>query len=74
MIWVREINIKNLFNDIISTKDLDLNNIKMDEKLYKKILIYYLDYVTLNSVKALYLIVDNANVYIKKVVKINIRL
>lgn len=74
MIWVREINIKNLFNDIISTKDLDLNNIKMDEKLYKKILIYYLDYVTLNSVKALYLIIDNANVYIKKVVKINIRL
>ena len=46
----------------------------MDEKLYKKILIYYLDYVTLNSVKALYLIIDNANVYIKKVVKINIRL
>lgn len=74
MIWVREINIKNLFNDIISTKDLDLNNIKMDEKLYKKILICYLDYVTLNSVKALYLIIDNANVYIKKVVKINIRL
>lgn len=74
MIWVREINIKNLFNDIISTKDLDLNNIKMDEKLYKKILIYYLDYVTLNGVKALYLIIDNANAYIKKVVKINIRL
>ena len=74
MIWVREINIKNLFNDIISIKDLDLNNIKMDEKLYKKILIYYLDYVTPNSVKALYLIIDNANVYIKKIVKINIRL
>ena len=74
MIWVREINIKNLFDDIINIKDLDLNNIKMDKKLYKKILIYYLDYVTLNSVKALYLIIDNANVYIKKVVKINIRL
>ena len=74
MIWVREINIKNLFDDIINIKDLDLNNIKMDKKLYKKILIYYLDYVTQNSVKALYLIIDNTNVYIKKVVKINIRI
>ena len=74
MIWVREINIKNLFNDMINIKNLDPNNIKIGKKLYKKILIYYLGYVTLNSVKALYVIIDNANVYIKKVVKVNIRL
>ena len=74
MIWVREINIKNLFNDMINIKNLDPNNIKIGKKLYKKILIYYLGYVTPNSVKALYVIIDNANVYIKKVVKVNNRL
>ena len=30
------------FNDIINIKNFDPNNIKVDEKLYKNILIYYI--------------------------------
>ena len=41
---VKDINIKNciysFFNDIINIKDFDPNNIKIDEKLYKHIIIY----------------------------------
>ena len=42
------------FNDIINIKNLDSNNIKIDEKSYKNILIYYIGYVTIkdsNNVK-----------------------
>ena len=57
------------FNDMITTKNLDPNKIKIDEKSYKNILIYYIGYVTVNdlsyakssSVKPLYLIVDKIN-------------
>ena len=45
---VKDIDIKNrtyyFFNNIINTKNFDLNNIKVDEKLYKNILIYYIGY------------------------------
>ena len=34
------------FNDI-NIKTFDSNNIKIDEKLYKNILIYYIEYVTI---------------------------
>ena len=48
---VKDIYIKNrtyyFFNDIISIKNFDLNNIKIDEKLYKNIPIYYIGYVTI---------------------------
>ena len=41
---VKDVNIKNrtyyFFNDIISIKDLDPNNIKIDKKSYKNIFIY----------------------------------
>ena len=41
---LKGVNIKNrtyyFFNDIISIKDLDPNNIKIDKKSYKNILIY----------------------------------
>ena len=41
---VKGVNIKNrtyyFFNDIISIKDLDPNNIKIDKKSYKNIFIY----------------------------------
>ena len=44
---VKDIDIKNrtyyFFNDIINVKSLDPNNIKMDEKSYKNILITTLD-------------------------------
>ena len=47
----KDIDIKNrtyyFFNDIINTKMFDPNKIKIDEKLYKNILIYYIEYVTI---------------------------
>ena len=33
------------FNDIINIKNFDPNNIKIDEKSYQNILIYYIGYV-----------------------------
>ena len=46
---VKDINIKNLtyyfFNDIIYTENFDPNNIKIDEKSSKNILIRYIGYV-----------------------------
>ena len=48
-----DINIKNptyyFFNDIISIKDFDPNNIKMDEKSYKNILFYYIGFETIKK-------------------------
>ena len=34
------------FDDIKSIKNLDLNRIRIGEKSYKKILIYYIEYMT----------------------------
>ena len=52
---VKNINIKNhtyyFFDDIINTKDFDPNNIKIDQKLYKNFLVYYIGYVTINDSK-----------------------
>ena len=43
---VKDVDIKNcsqyLFNDIINVKNFDLNNIKIDEKSYKNIFMYYI--------------------------------
>ena len=47
-----------LFEVIINIKSLDLSNIKIDEKLYEDILIYYNGQVTSNSVKPLYIIIN----------------
>ena len=62
---VKNINIKNLtsyfFDDFINVKDFDRSNIKIDERSYKNILIYYNGYVTIKkdlricSVNPLYL-------------------
>ena len=70
---VKDINIKNrtyyFFNDIIYIENFDPNNIKIDEKSYKNILIYYIGYVTIKkdpkiySVNPLYLIFDKMNGY-----------
>ena len=71
----RKISIKNytyyFFDDIINIKNFDPNNIKIDEKLYKHILLYYIGYVTIkdskyvkvNSVNPLYLITNKVNGY-----------
>ena len=70
---VKNISIKNhayyFFNDIIKTKDFDRNNIKLDEKSYKNIPIYYIGYVTIKKdlkiyiANPLYLIFGKLNEY-----------
>ena len=75
---VKDKNIKNhtyyIFDDIINIKDLGPNNIKIDEKSYTNILIYYIGYVTMKDSKyvkiisenPLYLSVDNVNGYFEE--------
>ena len=75
---VKDISIKNntfeFFNDIINIKNFDPNNVKIDEKSYKSILIYYIVYVTIrdlkyvkiNGVNPLYLIFSKANGYFEQ--------
>ena len=50
----KEINIKNLtyyfYNDIIDIETLDLNNLKLDKKSYKDLVIYNIGYVTIKKV------------------------
>ena len=50
---VKYIIIKNrtydFFNDIINIENFDLNNIKIDEKSYKNILIYYIGYARIKE-------------------------
>ena len=60
------------FDNIIIIKNLDSNKMKIDEKLYQNILIYYIGYVTVESLRCikiisvnpLYLIIDKINGYI----------
>ena len=65
---VKDINIKirtfNLFDNMTNIKNLDPNNIKIDKKPLKKILIYYTGYVKPNRVKPLYHIINKVNGYI----------
>ena len=60
---VTDIDTKNrtcyFFNDIINIKHFGPNNIKIDEKSYKNILIYYIRYVTIKDLK--YLKINSAN-------------
>ena len=74
---VKDINIKNhtyyFFDHIINGKDFDPNNIKIDEKTYKDIYIYYIGYVTIKtdlqiySVNPLYLIFIKVNGYFEEI-------
>ena len=54
---LKDIDMKNhiyyFFNDIINIKSFDLNRIKIDEKSYKNILIYFIGYVTIKDSKYL---------------------
>ena len=47
---IKDVDIKNhtyyFFDGIINIKNVDLDNIKIDETSYKNILIYYIEYVT----------------------------
>ena len=72
----KKINIKNrtyyFFNDMINIKDFDPSLIKIDKKSYENIGIYYIGYITIesisnseniNSVNPLYLIIGDADGY-----------
>ena len=58
---VEDIDLKNrtyyFFNDMINIKHFDANNIKIDKKSYKNILIYYIGYVTIEDSKYVKIIV-----------------
>ena len=66
---VKDVDIKNciyyFFNDIINIKNFDPNNIKIDEKSYKDILIYYIGYVTIKD--SLYLIFNKVIGYSEEI-------
>ena len=74
---VKDINIKNqtyyFFYDIIYIENFDPKNIKIDEKSYKNILIYYIEYVTIKkdlknvSVNPLYVIFGKINGYFEDI-------
>ena len=74
---VKYINTKNrkyyFFDDTINIKDFDPNNIKIDEKSYKNISIYYIGYVTIKKglkiyiVSHLYLIFSKVNGYFEEI-------
>ena len=67
-----------LFDNIINIKNFDLSKIKIDEKSYKNIFIYYINYVTIknsnyvkiNNVNPLYLIFGKVNAYFQETNKI----
>ena len=74
---VKDINIKNhtyyFFNSIINIKDFDPDNIRIDEKSYKNIFIYYIGYVTIKKdlklyiVNPLYFIFEQVNGYFEEI-------
>ena len=74
---VKHININNstyyFFNDIINIENFDPNDITIDKKSYKNILIYYMGYVTIKeyiklfSVNPLYLIFRYVNEYFEEI-------
>ena len=78
---VKDIDIKSrsyyFSNDIINIKNFNPYNIKIDEKSYKNILIYYIGYVTIKdfkyvkifSVNPMYLIFRNVNGYFEEINK-----
>ena len=69
---VKDVSIKNqkyIFDHFINKENFDRNNIKIDEKSYWNILIYYIGYVTIkyskyvkiDSVNSLYLIINKVD-------------
>ena len=79
---IKDIDIKKhtyyFFNDTINIKNVDPNNVKIDGKSYKNIVIYYIRYVTIkdseyvkiNSVNPLYLIFNKVNGYFEEINKV----
>ena len=81
---IKEINIKNrtyyFLDDMINIKNFDPNLLKIDKKSYKNIDIYYIgsiivkdyNYVKINSVNYLYLIINEVDGYFEEIMEINI--
>ena len=75
---IKEVNIKNqtcyFFDDMINIGDFNSNLLKIDEKSHKSIDIYYIgyitvkdsDYVKINSLNPLYLIIGKVDRYIEE--------
>ena len=75
------INIKSntyyFIDDIINMKNFDPNNIKLNEKSYKHVIIYYIEYIKIkdskylkiNSVNPLYLIFSKVNGHFEEISK-----
>ena len=63
------------FDDTINIKNFDPNNIKIDKKSYRNIIIYYIGYwtvkdskyVKINSINPLYLIFNKVNGYFEEI-------
>ena len=72
---VKDKDTKNCVYSFYNRKNLDPNNIKIDEKSYKNIFIYYIGYVTIkdskyiksHGVNTLYLIFNTVNGYFKEI-------
>ena len=58
-----------IFNDIINVKDFDPNNIKIDKKSYKNILVYYIGYVTIEDSKYIKTNNNKVNEYFEEINK-----
>ena len=76
---IKDINIKShtyyFFDDIVDIKNFDPNNIKINEKSHKNVLIYYIGYMTvkdskyvkIDNVNPLYLIIKKVNGYFEEI-------
>ena len=81
---VKQIEIKSrtyyFYNDMINLKNIDWNLLKIEEKHYNEINIYYVGYITIkkiddceniHSVNPLHLLVNPANGYIERKMEVN---
>ena len=80
---IKEINIKNrtydFFDDMINIKDFDPNLIKIDKNSYRNIGIYYIgyiriknsDFININIVNSLYIIINEVDGSIEEKMEIN---
>ena len=81
---VKDIDMENranyFFGCMINMKNFDPDKIKIDEKSYRNVLIYYIGYVTIEglkygkiiSVNVLYYLFSKVNGTLKKLIKISI--
>ena len=76
MVTTKQLNIKNrtyyFYNDLINLKDFDPSLLKLDQKFFNDISMYYIGYVTkkseynINSVNPLYLLIGELDGYVEE--------